>query len=110
MRILAAALLILCLAGCSKSKERDGYLIVSSEKATLKQGEIEGEVLIFTLKHRGVVIKAHCQIMDVTNHCGELRVGEIYSFERIDALRFLSRSYDGHGPSAVLGIEDEHLQ
>jgi hypothetical protein len=67
-------------------------------------------MIIFTLQHEGVTIKAHCQSFDSTNHCGELRVGESYDFERDDRVRYLSlASYDN--PSwAVLGIEEEKLK
>jgi hypothetical protein len=97
--------------GCGRQR---GYLVVSSNQVTEKDpnsysGSVRN-VLILTLEHRGVIIKAHCQAFDTINHCGELRVGEPYDLERDDQLRYLTLRRDGNDSWAVLGIDEEHMR
>ena len=80
------------------------------EKDPTSTSEGRREVIIFTLEHKGVTIKAHCQAFDVKNHCGELRVGESYDLERDDQLRYLTLTRDGNTSWLVLGIDEEQMR
>jgi hypothetical protein len=66
--------------------------------------------MIFTIEHNAVVITAHCQAFDTTNHCAELRAGETYALRRDDRLRYLSLARENNPSWAVLGIDEEHIK
>ena len=68
----------------------------------------DSNIIIFTVRHKGVTIKAHCQAFDIHNYCKELVVGETYDFERDDKLRFLTVKVGNEKLPATLGIDEEH--
>jgi hypothetical protein len=98
-KLSTLTLIVLCVAGCAG---RDGYLIVSA----VPSGE---NLMSYTIEHKRVTIKAHCQLYDVHNHCAELRAGETYDFKRDDSLRFLTLGQWSDNNSIVLGIDEEHM-
>jgi hypothetical protein len=106
---LFLAIAVMSLGGCTWVREQSDYVIVASKKTIGKNpssGEDQEEI-IFTIRYKGVTIKAHCQFFDVNNHCGELRVGESYHFKRDD--RYLTVESPDQPAGTVLGIEEENL-
>jgi hypothetical protein len=103
----------LALSTCScHVREDGGYTVLSSKQSVEKDPNSYGDrqIIIFTLEHNGVTIKAHCQAFDVTNHCGELRAGENYDLQRDDRLRYLSLTREDNPSWAVLGIDEEQAK
>src|ERR1700678_378307 len=96
--------------GCTGIKRQYEYVIVESKLTTTDEpvAGLVHDVSIFTIEHKDVVIKAHCQVWDTTNHCGELRVGEGYNFKRDD--RYLTLGEPNTSSNVVLAIEDERLR
>lgn len=91
---------------------RNAYLIVAATEATENNpGFPDGKryLVIYTIEHNGVTIKAHCELYDPKNHCAELRAGNTYDFKRDDDLRFLTLGQDSDNTSVVLGIDEEHM-
>ncbi len=97
-------------ASCQRIEEQYKYVVVSSKKLPQSEALVYGDsdIIIFTVKHKGVTIKTHCQAFDIRNHCNELVVGESYDFKRDDKLRFLTLKRGNEDSWAILGIEEEH--
>jgi hypothetical protein len=114
---LRVSALALCLAAsftaCTAVQQYAGYLVTERRSAINPDGVIpqDREIVMLTLKHRGVVFKARCQALDPANHCGELQVGKIYDLERDVHGHFLSSpSKDGVRSWAVLAITEELVE
>lgn len=114
-RIIAVSLLSFLCCSCTAVREQYTYVIVASKHLTESEAKAqfknwETDIIIYTLRHKGVTIKAHCQAFDTRNHCNELIVGEGYDFDRDEKLRFLTLKRGNEDSWAILGIEEEHVE
>jgi hypothetical protein len=97
----------LCLAlAC----EGDGHLIVSSKRYVDPQRVSDNnKMVLYTIKCGNTMITAHCEVLNVNNHCRELEVGRSYQ------LKHEKFATDGDylttkNPHAILGVESETIR
>jgi hypothetical protein len=113
--------LALCfLGGCTTIRSYTGYVVTKTKnvelpgngayakqvtKATSGCFDEFCDVVEVTLLYHGHTIKAHCQLFDPLNRCGELQVGARYNFTRDKSgedFLFLD------DPRMTLAVEEEH--
>ena len=114
MKPIIIAVLPLMSVGCDRIRSYGGYLVVKQEFKTVSwqqelsctpYQDLHGNcvLMMFTLTHKGNIIKAHCQTWAGDNHCRALSVGEVYDLSRDASLGFLSLKE----PNVVLAVEEE---
>lgn len=99
---------VLCL---TLACERDGYLIVGSKRYVDPQRVPENnELILYTIKHGNTMITAHCEVLDVKNHCSGLEVGRSYQLKREKFAIGGSDYLTTENPHAVLSVESETMR